>query len=240
MEWRAGEAKWRQIERVMLDEIATGNFKPGQQIPTESELADRFGVNRHTVRRAVAALAEAEALRVEQGRGTFVQESVLDYALGRRTRFSQIVTGRQKLPRKRLIDWETLRARSAVAKQLHLRKQERVVRLFSVSEADAMPVACSESFLPAARFEGIADIFAKTGSLTEALTYFGVEDYQRRETRITAQLPSRRIAALLRQPKARPILVASKIDVDMAGIPIECGTTSFASDRVQLVVEGTV
>jgi len=141
MEWRAGEAKWRQIERVMLDEIATGNFKPGQQIPTESELADRFGVNRHTVRRAVAALAEAEALRVEQGRGTFVQESVLDYALGRRTRFSQIVTGRQKLPRKRLIDWETLRARSAVAKQLHLRKQERVVRLFSVSEADAMPVA---------------------------------------------------------------------------------------------------
>ena len=49
---------------------------------------------------------------------------------------------------------------------------------------------------------------------------------------------SGRIAALLRQPRNRPVLVTENVDVDMAGTPIECGTTWFASDRVQLTVDG--
>ncbi|GAB6051920.1 phosphonate metabolism transcriptional regulator PhnF [Magnetospira thiophila] len=238
MEWQAGEAKWRQIERILLLEISQGQFPTGQRLPTEMDMARRFGVNRHTVRQAVGALAEANVVRVEQGRGTFVQESLLDYDLSQRTRFSQIVSSRQKLPRKRLIEWEILPAKKRIAQNLQLKKKTKVLRLFSVSEADGVPVACSESFLPADRFAGLADIFSETGSLTEAFVRYGVTDYQRRETRITAQLPTRRIAALLHQPKIRPVLVTENIDVDMEGQPIECGTTSFASDRVQLLVEG--
>ncbi len=238
MEWQAGEAKWRQIERHLLGDISRGIFRPGEKLPTELEMARWFGVNRHTVRQAIGSLAEANAIRVEQGRGTFVQENVLDYSLGRRTRFSKIVCGQQKLPHKRLIEWDIGKAKKKTAKRLQISGKNKVIRLFSVSEADGVPVACSESFLPAERFEGMADVFSKTGSLTEAFALFGIEDYQRRETRITAHLPSRRIAALLRQPKTRPVLVTENIDVDMSGIPIEYGITSFASDRVMLVVEG--
>ncbi len=238
MDWQAGEAKWRQIERLLLGEISKEIFRAGERLPTEMNLARRFGVNRHTVRQAIGSLAEANVIRVEQGRGMFVQDNMLDYPLGRRTRFSQIVSGRQKLPRKRLVEWEILRAGKKIAGRLQIRKKDSVVRLFSVSEADGIPVACSESFLPAKRFEGIEEIFSQTGSLTESFAFFGVDDYQRDETRITAQLPSRQIAALLRQPRNHPVLVTEKIDIDMSGIPVECGTTSFASDRVTLLVKG--
>ena len=77
MEWEKGEAIWKQIERQLLRDIAQGMFKPGEKLPTEKELAARFEVNRHTVRSAIAALTEANVTRVEQGRGTFVQEAVL-------------------------------------------------------------------------------------------------------------------------------------------------------------------
>lgn len=238
MDWHAGEAKWRQIERHLLGDISQGIFRPGEKLPTELEMARWFGVNRHTVRQAIGSLAEANAIRVEQGRGMFVQESVLDYSLSRRTRFSQIVGGQQKLSHKRLIEWDIGKAKKKIAGHLRINKKNKVIRLFSVGETDGVPVVCSESFFPAERFEGLADVFSKTGSLTEAFTYFGVDDYQRSETRITAHLPSRRVAALLRQPKTRPVLVTESVDIDMSGIPIEYGITSFASDRVMLVVEG--
>ena len=238
MQWRAGEAKWRQIEQQLSAEIAEGVFPPGEKLPTELELARRFEVNRHTVRQAIAALVDAHAIRVEQGRGTFVQENILDYRLSNRTRFSQNVSRRQQLPRKQMLEAEEVKAGSHVAAALHLKKGSKLIRLFSLSEADGVPVAASESFLPAQRFEGIVEIFTQTGSLTEAFRQFGISDYQRRETRVTAQLPTTRIAALLRQAKNRPVLMTENVDVDMDGTPIEYGTTYFASDRVQLIVDG--
>ncbi|RED44877.1 phosphonate metabolism transcriptional regulator PhnF [Aestuariispira insulae] len=238
IDWQAGEAKWRQIERILKEEITLGDFPSGEKLPTELVLAKRFGVNRHTVRQAIGALADADLVRVEQGRGTFVQEAVLDYNLSQRTRFSQNVSRKQKLPHKRLLEWEETKARGKVARNLQLKEGMPVLRLFSVSEADGIPVCCSESFLPGIRFEGLEEAFRETGSLTEAFKSYGIADYQRKETRITSHLPTARIAELLRQPKTRPILLTENIDIDMNGGVIETGFTSFASDRVQLIVGG--
>ena len=83
-----GVAVWRQIETTLTEEIGAQHFAPGEQLPNELLLATRFGVNRHTVRRALSELAEAGLVRIEQGRGTFVQESAIDYTIARRTRFS--------------------------------------------------------------------------------------------------------------------------------------------------------
>src|SRR5580704_3210773 len=85
----AGVALWRQIEERLQAEIAGGAVMPGARLPTEHDLAARFQVNRHTVRRALAGLVQRGLVRVEQGRGAFVQEDVIDYALGKRTRFTE-------------------------------------------------------------------------------------------------------------------------------------------------------
>ena len=81
----AGVALWRQIAQMLEAEIRQGVYPPGGQLPTEAQLAARFRVNRHTLRRAIASLQEGGHLRVEQGRGTFVQEETIEYPVARRT-----------------------------------------------------------------------------------------------------------------------------------------------------------
>ena len=83
-----GVALWRQILVRLERDIGAGIYPPGGRLPTEAEFAARFGVNRHTVRRALEELSRVGLVRVEQGRGTFVAEDILDYTVGPRTRFS--------------------------------------------------------------------------------------------------------------------------------------------------------
>lgn len=237
MEWRKGETIWRQIERQLAEDIEQGLFAPGEQIPTEKALAERFDVNRHTVRRAVAALTESGLLRVEQGRGSFVQESMIDYPLGARTRFSQIVSSRQRMPDRQLLKHSLIKADKRIARKLHLATGKTVICLESISIAEDVPLAHTLSYLPANRFDGIEKILQKTKSLTEAFKYYKIADYTRKESRITAHIAGPKISQLLKQAPGKPILQTESIDVDESGTPIEFGVTSFCSDRVQLLVQ---
>lgn len=81
--------RWEQIAHELRSDIASGRFAPGTRLPNESQLAERFAVNRHTLRQAVQALVREGFLKVRQGSGTWVRELVLDYALQRRTRLSE-------------------------------------------------------------------------------------------------------------------------------------------------------
>ena len=74
----AGVSLWQQIATELENEIRQRRLLSGARLPTEMALAQRFGVNRHTVRRAVGALEEAGLVRAERGRGTFVRTDLLD------------------------------------------------------------------------------------------------------------------------------------------------------------------
>src|SRR2546430_3769842 len=82
-------ARWQAIAAQLRADILAGRVAPGERLPNETALAERFGVNRHTLRQAVQALVREGHLNVRQGCGTFVRELVLDYALRRRTRLSE-------------------------------------------------------------------------------------------------------------------------------------------------------
>src|ERR1700728_2563430 len=93
-----GVALWRQIVARLQSDIAAGGLKPGTRLPTEATLSAQFGVNRHTVRRALEELSRDGLVRVEQGRGSFVAEDVLDYNVEARTRFSEWIRRHNKEP----------------------------------------------------------------------------------------------------------------------------------------------
>jgi GntR family phosphonate transport system transcriptional regulator len=115
-----GLAAWRQIADDVAGDIEAGRLAAGAQLPTEAALAARFGVNRHTVRRALAALAERGLVRATQGRGTFVETQRLAYPIGRRTRFSEIVSKAGREAWGDLIGAETVPADPATAEALRL------------------------------------------------------------------------------------------------------------------------
>jgi GntR family phosphonate transport system transcriptional regulator len=232
---RSGVSVWRQIAETLSAEIRDGRFAAGR-LPSESELAQRFQVNRHTLRQAVQFLQDEGLVRIERGRGMFVQRELLDYPLARRTRFTETMIRQGLVPTQHLLAAGEEAADERVARELGLAAGDPVVRIENLSEVNGLPVSVMTAWYPARRFAGLLELLQEGASTTEILRRLGVEDYLRAESRVTSQMPGEETARLLRQPPSRPLLCVASIDVDLAGGRIKYGETLFSGDRVQLRV----
>lgn len=235
MERRNGIALWRQIADQIRLAISTGEF--ADRLPPEVGLAARFGVNRHTVRSAIAALEQEGVLRAEQGRGTFVErKQKLAYPIGARTRFSEGLRGQARERRGVLLDHAIEHPDERTAEALNLAADSQVLRLETLSEADGRPVSRATSFFDAARFEGIEKAYEDSGSLTIALKSLGISDYFRRSTLISARHASAADLTDLNLSPGAIVLVTVYVNVDPDGQPIQYSETRFAADLVELSV----
>lgn len=234
---RDGVALWRQIQQVIEADIAAGTYPPGARLPTEAELAARFAVNRHTIRRAMEEVEGRGLIRIEQGRGSFVAEDVLDYRLGPRTRFSENIRRQNREPEGRLLRVAEMSADAALAEALGIRRGRAVILVERLALADGRPVVLGTHHFPAARFRPLPALLAANPSISAALAACGVPDYRRLVTRITARLPTPDEAALLQQSRARPILVTEAVNIDPSGAVVDVTFGRYASGRVQLVVD---
>lgn len=227
---------WSSIADTLRAEIAEGLYRPGHKLPTEAELAARFGVNRHTVRHALAALAQDRTVHSRRGAGVFVTAAPTDYALGRRVRFNQNVAASGRTPSRRITRLETRLASSREAEALRLSPEAEVHVIEGISLADGQPLASFRSVFPAVRFPGLLEAVERHQSITAALTDCGLTDYTRAETRLTAKLSDPVLALALQIPQGAPVLRSAAVNVDAEGRPVEYGTTWFAGDRVTLTV----
>jgi len=232
-----GIALWRQIANQLQQAIATGTHAPGARLPTEAELSQQFRVNRHTVRRALEELSRAGLVRVEQGRGSFVTEDVIEYAVEPRTRFSQWIRKHNKEPSGQVLQLKETVATAQIATGLAIRPGARVVLLERVGLADDRPVSLTAHYFPSARFRGLLAALRTTGGITEALRAVGVSDYLRQTSRVSARLPNAEEADLLRMPRNRPMLVCEHVNVDHSGAIIEFAIGLYPTPRVQIVFE---
>src|SRR6516162_2064104 len=213
----SGVALWRQVADGIERGIANGTFAPGEKLPGETEIADTYRVNRHTVRRALATLAERGLVRAERGSGTYVEAQRLAYPLRSRTRFSEIVGAGGHEPRGRLIEAGTDIATRELARELGLKTGAPLIRIESVRLADRTPISVSTTWLSADRFPDAGKVFASTRSMTKLLAHYGVRDYRRASTKITAAIADATDATHLDLPLGSPVLVVDATDVDTAG-----------------------
>jgi GntR family phosphonate transport system transcriptional regulator len=240
LERGAGVAVWRQIEQILAAEIAASGFGEDGRLPSEGELARRFAVNRHTVRRAMLGLAAQGLVSVEQGRGTFVQPGAIDYTIGRRTRFTENLRQQHHAASGAMLSAVRVKAEPNVAKALRLRAGAQVYRIESLHQSDGVPLTFARNWYPAARFADLPQALERTGGITRALAAFGVADYLRKWSRIGSVLPEAEVARRLNINRQQPVLWVENVDVDVQGMPIKYGVTHFAADRVQLMVEHDV
>ena len=227
---------WQQIEAALNDDIRSGTLARGARLPSAVLLARRMGVNRHTVRRAVASLARRGLLRIELGRGTFVPDSAIDYPIGRRTRFRANMDQLNVSRVCEVLAIEQIVPSERVAEALGLVRREAAWRVEYMSRADGRSFDHCEAFFAVRRFPGLDAVFARTHSVTATLAEFGIHDYFRRYTRVAARLPKASLARLLEQSSRRPILEVESLNVDGNGVPVQYGLTRFAGERVQLLL----
>lgn len=228
---------WSRIAQQLADAIGQGHYTPGERLPSEHALAAQFGVNRHTIRRSLAHLGQRGLVRSTQGRGTFVEAFAVDLALGKRTRHRQNLAQAGVRGGLKILQSQPVQAQAEQAQALQVRVGSPLLCLRVLGEGAGQPLHVSERYFPLPRFAGLADAVAQSGSITEGFAQHGVSDYLRRESRISARMPSADVAALLRQVSTRPVLLVSSVNVDPQGVPIEFALAWFAGDRVTLTVK---
>ena len=228
---------WLAIATALRSDISDHRYNPGDKLPTEAELADRFGVNRHTVRHALAKLVEEKLVRTRRGAGAFVAARPTDYPISERVRFHENLLAAGRRPEKRLLALETRSATPSEAQALHVADGANLCVHHGLSLADDQPIALFQSLFPLDRLAGIDAALANSSSVTAALTAVGITDYTRASTHLTAVAASATEALHLHVTEGDPLLRAISVNVDMDKRPIEYGVTVFAGDRVTLTLE---
>ena len=224
---------------VVATQIAQGELAPGDRLPTEPELARAFDVGRHSVRRAMAALAERGMVSVERGRGTFVRaRPPITYRVGRRTRWRENLRAQGLEPGSQHICDEVVPAPRDVAAELDLREGAPVHRVLRRGLADGRPISLERSFHCAHRFPDLGPRRAAGASVTEVYRAHGVDDYGRRHTTVLArpaQLAEARLLAL--RPEA-PVMVLQKTDEALDGRPVGHSESVWSALMVRFRFEG--
>ena len=233
----AGVALWRRVADHLERAIADGRYPVDTRLPGEIEIAQRLGVNRHTVRRAIAALADRGFVRAERGSGTYVDTRRLRYPIHSRTRFSEIVGAAGREPGGRLLASAVEEAEPDVARRLDVAPRTAVIRLEILRSVDRVPVSAATTWLPADRAPDAGRIYRDTRSLTRTLAQLGIDDFRRQSTRISAAIADAADAARLRLAPGRPLIVVDSTDVTADGRPILTTRARLAADRIELVIE---
>jgi GntR family transcriptional regulator, phosphonate transport system regulatory protein len=235
----SGVALWRQVADGIERGIADGRFAAGERLPAEMEIAETYRVNRHTVRRALAALAERGLVRAERGSGTYVEARRIAYPLRSRTRFSEIIGAGGREPRGQLIGASEEPATRELARQLGLKTGAPLIRIEALRLADRTPICVGTTWLAADRFPEAGRVYERARSMTKVLEHYSVRDYRRASTRVTAAIVDATDAVRLNLALGRPVLVVDSTDVDAGGAPLLTTRARFAAERVEFVVENT-
>jgi GntR family transcriptional regulator len=214
---------YAQIRALIERALESGEWAPGQAIPSELELASRFGVSQGTVRKAVQALAADNLLVRRQGKGTFVATHTEEKASNFRFLRIRRDDGKPEYPKSRLIDLRRARAGAEVAQALALPPGHPVFVLRRILEYGGDPAVLDEITLPAELFPGLtrARFAAYHGSMYGFFeTAFGVR-MLRADERLRAVAADERSAKLLQVAPGTPLLAVDRVAYTYGDRPVE-------------------
>ena len=227
---------WTSIAATLEQDIASGHYDVGDKLPTEAALARRFGVNRHTVRRALGDMAARGIVHARRGSGVFVEAPPTDYPIGKRVRFHQNIRATGRLPEKQVLRLEVRPCDAAEAAALSLSAGAPVVVYEGLSLSGGAPIAHFMSVFSEAQLPGMLETLGSITSVTEALKANGIQDYLRADTRVSAERANATQALHLRVREGDPLLRTVARNTTLEGAPLEHGVTWFAGDRVTLTL----
>lgn len=225
---------YQQIKGLILQSLQSSEWKPGESIPSEMELAARYRVSQGTVRKAIDELASGHLLVRKQGKGTFVAthaEHQVQY------RFLKLVPDQGDLntegpAQRHIVDCKRQRASAEMARALALRTGDAVLQVRRVLSFAGVPTILEDLWLPGGPFKGLtaerlADYHGPMYALFE--TEFGVR-MVRADEKIRAVLPDPAQSQLLQVPNTMPLLSVERIAYTYNDTPMELRRGIYRTD----------
>ena len=214
---------YRQIKALITAGLRTGEWKPGALIPSEKELAVRFGVSQGTVRKAVDELAAEHLLVRRQGRGTFVASHHEARAQFRFLRLRPDDGDEAGAMTSQVLECRRLRAPVDVARALELRSGETVLQIRRLLSFEGTPAVLDEIWLPGSRFRGLTAerLDAYTGPLYGLFESEFETRMIRAAERLKAVAAAPEVASSLQVPVGEPLLLVERISYTYEDQPVE-------------------
>ncbi len=225
---------YQQIKTLILQSLQAGEWKPGEPIPSEMELAARFRVSQGTVRKAIDELAAENLVIRRQGKGTFVATHAEHHV---QYRFLRLMPDNGDLSsegpaERQIIDCKRLRAPADIAHPLALRTGDAVLQLRRVLAYQGTPTILEDVWLPGGPFKGLtAERLTSYRGPMYALfeTEFGVR-MVRAEEKIRAVAADAASAKLLEVPPGEPLLSVERIAYTYNDVPMELRRGLYRTD----------
>jgi GntR family transcriptional regulator len=226
-----------QIMRRLVDLLESGQLAPGDRVPSERELTERFGVSRMTARQALAELERQGLVLRVQGKGSFVAHAKLEQPLGGLTSFSEEMLRRGLTPGARLLSAGVVPAGRKAAQALAIPEAAGVIRMERLRLAGGEPMALEVSSLPYARVPGIERLLTEEGSLYRLLReQYNLVLARARQSLEAIPCPAHE-AGLIQVREGSPVLLIERIAYDASGIPTEFTRSWYRGDRYRFTTE---
>jgi GntR family transcriptional regulator len=228
---------YHQLKASLMKDIDAGRWRPGEQLPTEDALIERFQVSKITVRQALRDLQQLGYIRREQGRGTFVQGPPLEEGPRELKSFTAEMQGHGLTATSRVLEQGLIDAPGDIASCLAVAEGEPVFRLQRLRFADGEPMGLQTAYVPATLAPGIERLSFADASLYEILAArFGLYPASARETHKAIAVPED-AAPLLRVAAGSPALGAERLTSLGDGRPLECVHSIMRGDRYKVVLD---
>jgi GntR family transcriptional regulator len=228
---------YARVEETIAAEIAQGEYRPGDQLPTEDELLQRFEVSRITVRRAIQNLIHRGLLEIRRGRGTFVVEPRIEAEPTKLSGFVEDMTAAGRKASARVVSQDIVSATARIAERLQLTRGARVMRIARVRLADGVPVSFDETYLPLSLGKKIVSHDLRMHPIFTLLEEeYGIPlveaDYE-----LQAVTASKTIAGALQVRVGSPIFQIERTSRTTNHEPIDYEVLSYRGDLVRFVTK---
>ncbi len=227
-----------QLKALLRDEIDSGRWPPGMQIPSEPELCRMLDVSRTVVRQALGALEHERLLRRRKGRGTFIAEPKIRGRLVQSlTGFHDDMTAQGRAPRTVVLDQALVPANRTVAERLGIGVGTTVVAIERVRSVDDEPIVLTTTYLPADLVPGLETIDLTDRSLYQTLADHFDLHIDRGHRSVESIAADEEVAARLELEPRDPALFLRSVTYLADGRAIEYYEAWHRGDRSVLEVE---
>jgi GntR family transcriptional regulator len=228
------EPAYRRIAAHFRADVEAGRLQPGERLPSENELMERFTVSRITVRNAIAVLAAEGVVETRHGSGTFVRHPPMPYQLYRLSSFAEVMRERGLQPSSRVLSLKVAAPPPEVARLLPPGEAHRLERLRLVN---GEPLCHDETWLP----PGIGERMGT--AILESRTLYDVYEGQLglhvvgASHAVEAVAASSGLARLLDVARGAPLLVVERVTHGEHGLVLDWQRRSYRADRFRLELE---
>lgn len=243
---RSSPPLYRQIAYRVIGEIQSGVYQPGDQLPSENELAAQFGVHRLTARQALRLVVEQGLAFRHQGKGTFVAEPKVNYRIYSGTNFSHTLLELGYLPSLKVLKAQAIPATESLAHLLKVPPGTQLAEIKVLRSASSrtvglnipefQPLCISLSYLRLDRFPGLLESIYQAHSLYGLLRQRYGTELHRISTQVETEPSSQEDIRLLKIPPHVPVLVTRGIAQDQEDQVIEYTISRFRGDRFTLEI----